>query len=141
MPSHDPEEYVDSSELCDEAISATVVKIQPLVPETLYSPYPNRSSFLLGDWYWSDGAQKSRESFCQLIRIIGNPDFRPEDVQHTSWNKIDADLGRNNFDGSVEGGEEEWMEEDAGWHRTPITISVPFHRRTKAPGATCTIAP
>jgi hypothetical protein len=58
-------------------------------------------------------------------------------VQHTNWNKIDADLGKNDFDRSGEptgGGDEDWIGEDAGWHMTPITISIPFHHKAKASG-------
>jgi len=33
-----------------------------------------------------------------------------------------------------EGDEDEWMDEDAGWERTPISISVPFHHRMRNPG-------
>jgi hypothetical protein len=130
LPSHDPEENIESSDLFDESTNAAVVQ-----PD--YSPYPNRSSFLLGDWYWNHGAQKSKESFSRLIGIVGNQEFRPEDVQHTKWKSIDTRLGSNNFDHSDEPDDrddEDWMDEDAGWHRTPITIPIPFHRRSNHPG-------
>jgi hypothetical protein len=133
-PSHDPEEHLNTSDLSDEPISATAV--QPSISDKLYSPYPNRSSFLLGDWYWNHGIQKSKDSFSQLIRIVGNQEFRPEDVQNTSWNKIDNILGQNDFDHSGQSTDrnEDWIDEDAGWHKTPITISVPFHGGAKASG-------
>ena len=103
----------------------------------IFHPYPNQSSFLLGDWHWNHGNQKSRESFSELLNIIGNPEFNPDDVRHTKWAKIDAKLAKNNFDGQSDEDEEdeaEWIDEDAGWHRTPINISVPFHSRSKTPG-------
>lgn len=126
LPSHDPEEYVDVIP-SDEPFCSNIL--------SSFSPYPNENSFLLGDWYWNHGNQKSQESFRQLLGIVGHPEFRPEDVRRTTWSKIDAKLGSNPFDrGTGEVEEEEWMDEDAGWHRTPITISVPFHNRTKAPG-------
>jgi hypothetical protein len=31
-------------------------------------------------------------------------------------------------------GDAEWMDEDAGWKKTPVYISVPFHSRLKNPG-------
>lgn len=65
---------------------------------SLYS-YPNESSFLLGDWYWNRGVQKSRESFKELLNIIGNPKFNPQDVGQTNWNIVDTELARNVFDG------------------------------------------
>lgn len=94
--------------------------------------------------------QKSRESFSELLSIIGSTDFRPEDVQHTKWGRIDAVLAKNGFDESGDGdmisrtenenhvtdddGDAEWMEEDAEWKKSPIYISVPFHHRMKNPG-------
>ena len=131
LPTHDPEEHIESSDLFDQPTPAAASTVQPD-----YSPYPNRSSFLLGDWYWNHGAQKSRECFNQLIEIVGNQEFRPEDVQHTTWSSIDTDLGRNNFDQPKKNPDvEEWMDQDAGWHQKPITISVPFHHRSNNPGS------
>lgn len=97
-PPHDPEEILDlealSEEPCLNAASSST-----LTPETAdsFGPYPNRSSFLLGDWYWSHGAQKSQESFRELLNIVGDPDFQPGDVRDTKWKKINAQLGSNDF--------------------------------------------
>jgi Plavaka transposase len=56
-------------------------------------------------------------------------------VRHTRWAKIDAELGQNDFDGDSSSVEEGvWEDEDAGWHRSPIEISVPFHNRAKNSG-------
>ncbi|KIM78572.1 hypothetical protein PILCRDRAFT_11038 [Piloderma croceum F 1598] len=124
-PYHDPEEYVDLQNLSDEL---------PDTPRQLnFYPYPNESSFRLGEWYWNSGMQKSRESFNDLLSIVGDQHFRPEDVQHTSWRKIDAQLASNSF---AEEEEEEgvWVDEGAGWSKIPIAISVPFHKRHKNPG-------
>ncbi|OBZ70781.1 hypothetical protein A0H81_09000, partial [Grifola frondosa] len=35
-----------------------------------YDPYPNQSSFLLGEWYWNDGVKKSQSSFMNMTKII-----------------------------------------------------------------------
>ena len=43
-----------------------------------FSPYPNQSSFLLGDWYWNGGVQKSQKCFSDLIDIIVDPKFSKE---------------------------------------------------------------
>lgn len=104
-----------------------------------FYPYPNESSFRLGDWYWNHGVQKSRESFRKLLNIVGDPGFHPDDVRNTQWSKIDAKLGMNDFDkdGVTDGEDDgEWMDEDAGWKRTPVTISVPFAKRSSTvPGS------
>jgi hypothetical protein len=124
FPSHDPEEYVTSDELSDiRCITSS------LPDETAYSPYPNQSSFALGEWYWCHGVQKSKESFKDLVRIITDPKFQTSDIQDTSWDHIDRQLG-----GDPEK-EAEWIDEpDAGWDRTSVTILVPFPRSAANPG-------
>lgn len=95
-----------------------------------FGPYPNANSYLLGQWYWNHGAQKSKESFQDLISIVGSSEFKPEDVADTPWRKIDAELAMNPFDDD----DHEWMDADAGWHRKPVRIPVPFHSRNDQPG-------
>lgn len=106
----------------------------PQVDQQEFYPYPNESSFRLGEWYWNHGIQKSRESFSNLLDIVSSQDFRPEDVRNTKWSKIDTQLAHNAFDGGEED-EEGWVDEEgAGWHRSPVSISVPFHKRNRNPG-------
>jgi hypothetical protein len=98
----------------------------------------------LSEWYWNGGVQKSQESFNKLLDIVGRVDFLPEDVWGTKWRKIDGILARNEFDGmdnrskasnvGDNDGDVEWIDEDAGWKRTLISISIPFHSRLKHPG-------
>ncbi|KIM74574.1 hypothetical protein PILCRDRAFT_14341 [Piloderma croceum F 1598] len=137
-PSHDPEEQVDLHDLSDLP-SATMTADASAYHRfgNIFNPYPNQNSFLLGDWHWNHGIQKSRESFSELLKIVGSPDFHPADVRHTKWAKIDTKLAKNNFDDRSDDNAEddaEWMDEDAGWNKTPIHISVPFHSRAKKPG-------
>jgi hypothetical protein len=51
------------------------------------------------------------------------------------WGKIDANLAQNNFDKEQGVGERdaEWIDKDAGWKKTPVKISVPFHKEAKNP--------
>lgn len=100
----------------------------PLDTQSFY-PYPNKNSFLIGDWYWCDGIQKSQESFRHLIDIVGNPEFNPADVRHTNWSQINEVLGGNEFNG------EEWEDEEAGWQKTPVTISIPIQRTSRKKSA------
>lgn len=138
LPSHDPEEYVDPLSDNSASVPSPSPSRQHPESETDFYPYPNKSSFLLGDWYWNGGNQKSRESFRELLNVVGDPGFRPDDVRAAQWNKIDTRLARNDFDTEDcvdEEGDGEWLDEDAGWQRTPVTISVPFAKRlTKNPG-------
>jgi hypothetical protein len=130
FPEHDPDENLTPEDLMD-AISKTL----PGPPMDSFHPYPNRSAFLLGEWYWNDGAKKSRSGFKNLLEIIGDPDFRPEDVGAVNWKHIDAQLGGELRDDGDEDGEDGWEDEAVGdWVKTPIKIKVPFHKRTAHPG-------
>ena len=86
----------------------------------------------LGDWYWNQGAQKTRESFRQLLDIIGDPAFSPSTVSEMVWSAVDKELGQNQFDGDVP----EWLGHDEGWKCSSATILVPFHSWCSKPGLT-----
>ena len=116
LPSFDPEEQTALQDLSD-----IPVRSEPEDPKAFY-PYPNRSAFELGHWHWNGGAQKSQASFHELMGIICAPDFKPADVRDVNWDNINKELGTGD-----EGGE--WLDEDAGWTRTPVTISVPYQSR------------
>ncbi|KAG2045780.1 hypothetical protein BDR06DRAFT_1015299, partial [Suillus hirtellus] len=71
-PSHDPEEVVtlqDISSIPANTPAELDIAVEP--PDISYHPYPNRSSFELGHWYWNSGVQKSQQSFKELIDIVG----------------------------------------------------------------------
>src|ERR1700722_11255501 len=126
FPSHDPESEVQISDLSNISPSNT--------ENTSYGLYPNRNSFLLGNWYWNNGIQKSQASFKELLRIVGDINFQPSDVRSTNWDKISKMLA----DGDHGGGrsENEWVDEDedASWTTSSVRISVPFHRHLPNPG-------
>lgn len=126
FPSHDPDGDLGVSDLSD--IVETVPYAQGSVTSTSYGPFPNKNSFLLGEWYWNRGAQKSQQNFKELLDIITSDDYRPADVRDTKWNEVNAQL----VDGDCDTGE--WTDEDAGWIVSPVSISVPFHRNTDSPG-------
>jgi hypothetical protein len=118
-----------STTLQDMSLNSTPIPEDPdsvVVPhDSSFDPYPNEASFKLGHWYWNDSVQKSQQSFKELLDIVGRPDYDPNDVQHTQWDKINSQLGS-----SVSDEGEEWEDEDAGWHKTQVTIDVPFSRTT-----------
>jgi hypothetical protein len=127
FPDHDPNENIVADDLIDSSLDTH--------PVETYHPYPNQSSFLLGEWYWNDGVQKSQSSFQNLLKIVGHPEFRPEDVAGLNWQSIDIQLSG---DRRVESLDEEgcWRDEqvDGDWVKTPIKIKVPFHKRMLHPG-------
>jgi hypothetical protein len=133
-PAHDPEEHLTLDHLSDDPETTEhLVTVQPQDAPNPFYPFPNENSFLLGNWYWNHGVRKSRESFKELLSIVGHPEYHPEDVRHTKWDKIDVKLATNNFDSLDE--DSEWMDEDAGWNKTPVSIQVPFPRRANEPGS------
>jgi hypothetical protein len=130
FPSHDPEGEVDKSDLSDVVDAQAVACPGPPDTPSSYGPYANKSSFLLGDWYWNHGVQKSQKNFKELVDIIGQADFQPAEIRTANWKKINSTLAINKCDQN-----EEWVdEEDAGWTKSDITIKVPFHRLTDSPG-------
>ena len=134
LPTSDPEELVTladlSSTVSDTPIADHDLTSAPHNPARFY-PYHNESSFCLGDWYWNGGVQKSQQSFRDLVDIIGDPKFNPSEIRNTNWDRINTTLASNVMDNPEEG----WLDdEDAGWTKTMVKISVPFHRRMQNTG-------
>jgi hypothetical protein len=130
LPEHDTSPDSSSNGLIDASL--------PTVPVNIY-PYPNQSSFLLGEWYWNDGEKKSQSSFQNLLQIVGHPSFRPEDVSGKNWRLIDAKLSGERVDGPNDDDNAAKKRvakkrDDADWIKTPVKISVPFHGRMLHPG-------
>ncbi|RDB25500.1 hypothetical protein Hypma_007808 [Hypsizygus marmoreus] len=136
-PLHDLDEYLSLRDLCESDVFISRETqaphhhpVQPSADEdarSLLYPYPNESSMLLGHWYWCDGVQKSQRSFQNLIKIVGDPSFRPEDVHAAPWTQINKILGDSAEDSA------EW-EDDDRWQTSSVTISVPFQWNWKNPG-------
>lgn len=114
---YDPDENLSLADMCNI----------PVGPEEsdLY-PFPNRSSFRLADWHWNGGVQKSLGSFKNLVKLITDPEFEVNDIKTANWSFIHSELG-------TDAGEADWLDEDAGWTHTSVTISVPYQSRRGAP--------
>ncbi|KAH7918336.1 hypothetical protein BV22DRAFT_1134671 [Leucogyrophana mollusca] len=128
VPQHDPEDYVTSTDFSN-VFSAPARCFSNSDSKGSFGPYPNQSSFRLGEWYWNGpSAQKSQASFKELLDIIHDPDFHSEDTKDINWRKLDQQLA----DGDSADG---WVDSDgANWERTPITLSVPFPKKSRDPG-------
>jgi hypothetical protein len=120
LPSFDPEEHITLEDL-----SNIPAHSDPSDPKAFY-PYPNRSAFELGNWHWNGGVHKSQRSFHDLMEIMGDPEFNLADVRDVNWDRINEKLGTDDDTG-------EWLDDDAGWTRTPVTISVPYQKRRGIP--------
>lgn len=119
-PTYDPDDHLTADDLSNIPSSQRPSE----TPHTFY-PYPNRSAFALGDWFWNGGANKSQANFNTLISIIGNPEFDPSDVREVKWDRVNKELGAEDAG--------EWLDEDAGWTSVPVSISVPFQPRRGVP--------
>ena len=133
-PLHDPEDpyLVENMSSPPVALEFSRAEHSNQHSNNPYFPYPNGSVMRLGDWYWNQGAQKTRESFRQLLDIISDPAFSPSAVSETVWSAVDKELGWNLFDGDVP----EWLGHDEGWKCLLATILVPFHSWCSKPGPT-----
>jgi hypothetical protein len=120
-PSYDPEEHLSLQDLSNIPVCA-----DPTETDDVYYPFPNQSAFLLAEWHWNGGEQKSRASFHSLMEIIGNPKFQSTDIRGINWDRINEELGTGDD-------EAEWLDDDAGWSSTPVTISVPYQSRRGVP--------
>ncbi|KAG0704711.1 hypothetical protein DFH29DRAFT_997405 [Suillus ampliporus] len=127
-PSHDPEEVVTLLDISSVPV-ASPADIPTELSDMSFHPYPNQSSFELGHWYWNGSVQKSQQSFKELVDIVRCPDYDPDDVRNTPWDKINLQLGASI---DVEG-RDEWEDEDAGWRKTQVTIEVPFSHTAPQP--------
>ena len=128
FPTHDPEVEQQHTALSEVASDHKELP----VGGAIFGPYPNKSTFLLGEWYWNDGMQKTKAGFKRLVDIICRRDFRPEDIQGVPWDALNEQLGGSEAAGDME---DTWYDEpDAGWTATPISLPIPIHRLAKSPG-------
>jgi hypothetical protein len=98
-PLEDPE-----AEITLQDLSNTSVPYHPLqsAPPTFY-PFPNRNAFIMSDWFWNGGVQKSRQSFRELMNILGDPEFKLEDIRDVDWDQVNKVLATDD--------EGEWVDE------------------------------
>jgi len=88
FPTHDPE--VEQQHAALSKVTSDHKEL--LAGGAIFGPYPNKSTFLLGEWYWNDGMQKKKAGFKWLIDIICQCDFRPEDIQSVPWDALNMQL-------------------------------------------------
>jgi hypothetical protein len=74
LPTHNLEEVTTLENLTlthsdqeDQELSMPAMQHGGAEDSDTFHPYPNKSSFLLGDWFWNGGLQKSQKSFKELL--------------------------------------------------------------------------
>lgn len=132
FPLHDPDEDFTLAHFSDVSMASTSnLNNSKLVD--LYAPYPNKSSYLLGEWYWKKG-QKSHQDFSDLVDVLSDPDFCTEDIKKTRWKVVNEQLGSSDVTQAGDNLELLMAEQDAVWKKEPIVLTVPFHKSTASPG-------
>ncbi|RXW23311.1 hypothetical protein EST38_g2533 [Candolleomyces aberdarensis] len=139
---HDPDAYASLKDLQEEPAEELLNALEednaldvPLTspPSHNFYPYPNLSSFLLGEYFWSDGNEKSQESFNRLLSVLTHPDFRSDDLLDTDWARINRILASSEYE-EKKGSESPWADDGISWKTASVTISVPFNSRCNPPG-------
>ncbi|KJA13340.1 hypothetical protein HYPSUDRAFT_151696, partial [Hypholoma sublateritium FD-334 SS-4] len=121
FPDHDPDSNMQAVDLSDAAVDHNKVDISPTF---LFQSYPNQNAFLLGEWYWNNGSQKTQDDFQKLVNIISANDFNPADIRDIAWTSLNKRLGESSDSEDI------WLEEpDARWQETLITLSIPFRQK------------
>ncbi|KAJ3547908.1 hypothetical protein NMY22_g1480 [Coprinellus aureogranulatus] len=109
---HDPDLYVSNLDLND----GNDTESSPLpMPLNKYHPFPNWSSYMLGDWYWDDRTGKSRDSFQQLVNIITDPSFNCDEIRDTNWRRVNDLLASSEHDMSTIQEDDRWIEDGTSW--------------------------
>jgi hypothetical protein len=84
------------------------------------------------------GSEENQGKLQKLIKIVGNPNYRSEDIQSTNWTKINASLACNAEEDDQD--DHKWLGEDTGWKCTPISITIPFHHCMAVPDSQSYVA-
>ncbi|KAG2053095.1 hypothetical protein BDR06DRAFT_997279 [Suillus hirtellus] len=119
LPTHDPEELTTLENLTlmhsesdqDFSTPTPIIHNSSIEAPDAFHPYPNKSLFLLGNWFWNGGIQKSHKSFKELLRIIN--------IRATCWNLINNRLGSSVDDAEAH---DNVTFKGAGWKKTTINI-------------------
>ena len=81
LPAYDPKDTSDDIMVFRSTEARKLAMMDQLsTTENPFYPYPNETSLCLGDWYWNQSGLKSKDNFKQLLDIIGNPSFRPDNI-------------------------------------------------------------
>ncbi|KAG2008934.1 hypothetical protein CC2G_014312 [Coprinopsis cinerea AmutBmut pab1-1] len=136
-PTHDPDAHTTLMDRYDANTYAQVPVAErdetdgPPRSSQPFGPYPNESSFNIGEWYWSQNTEKSEKDFKDLVSRLTSTTFLAGDLNDVKWKKVSTQLGSNKEE--VPDGEGDWIE-DNGWRTSSIEIQVPFNSHTREPG-------
>ncbi|EAU81343.2 hypothetical protein CC1G_07273 [Coprinopsis cinerea okayama7 len=136
-PTHDPDAHATLMDRYDANNFAQVLTTEGDETDDAprssqpFGPYPNESSFNIGDWYWSQNTEKSEKDFKDLVSRLTSTTFLAGDLNNVKWKKVNTQLGSNKEE--VPDGEGDWIDDD-GWRTSSIEIQVPFNSHAREPG-------
>lgn len=132
---HDPDSISSPSDFREQAQGPPELSGAEESAKSIPSlyPFPNLSSFRLGEWFWSDDHEKSQRSFQNLLDIVGSDEFHPADVREAKWKHINNVLAASQYDG--DGTTDFGIDDGVSWRTTTITIRVPISKSGEKPGS------
>ena len=133
FPAHDPDEKITTATLLKSMnpYSLPDATSQPRSPPSYY-PYPNWSAFRLGSWYWMGSAQKTQNSFQDLLELLMDPNFHCADLVGVNWKVINQKLAEGEARDPADLVDEDLALDN--WCESPVTIPVPIPKRSANPG-------
>jgi hypothetical protein len=121
-PKHDPEQTLELKDFYKPSYNVPSGSHSPTDPSKPLGPFPNLSSFQLGEWYLNAGSDLSLQSLSDLVRIAQNPGFA-EDISQVNWKKAFNALSA--CPDEITGYNDAWLDDD-GWKETNISIPLPL---------------
>lgn len=122
QPSYDPDTHLKPEELANyptpPSIDLTIDRAHNSPPPPW--PFENMSKYLLMNWFYSGGGQKSEGEVDRLAQdVISSPDFKPGDLTGFSIRQENKRLDAN----IPEGSSTPFSGDD--WHEASVEIEVP----------------
>ena len=126
-----PEDLRDQETLPGDTVAQATKKARKHISP--FHPFPNLSSYQLGEWFWADSGNKSQQTFQDLLDIVGSEDFNPADVRNANWKEIDRLLAVSGHEvDDMDSGE--WVDDGISWKSSSVTLNVPFSKYTENSG-------
>lgn len=87
-----------------------------------FAPFPNASTYLIMDWFYSNSNSKSFGELDKLVKIISDKDF---DTKHlVGFNAVRETQRLDNIQNTELS--QTYFRGSDGWHQTSVEVSVPF---------------
>ncbi|KAH6908719.1 hypothetical protein BKA70DRAFT_1426611 [Coprinopsis sp. MPI-PUGE-AT-0042] len=128
-PSHDPGGIQEEEEAPRQEGGFTAnTKTPPEATQPTFFPYPNRSSFELGDWWSKQVSKRSASGFAELLTILNHPNFSRDELVEANWPIINERLSHGAATlADTPPSDSEWVDDTGGdWAATRIELPIPF---------------